>query len=466
MARNRRNIRGPRQSQRQSCTDMAQSNNFMVIRPEEIQVSFDEIIGHQECKKDLNTLLSYLKDPEQYKQYGVTPYCKYLISGPNGVGKSTLALSIAKSANLPVVCVEPSFFLNTETLLDEVDSLFLKVDSLLEEHSNCVLLLKEVQYIGALDSEIEQALIEKLLGYFREAPWLVAFATFEPCEEAILHNLLVGKHAFSKIVELLPPELKVREQIINNLLQTFPVEDGLNVHRLALDTYQMTTGNIKKLLTDALLLALQNGRTAISYSDFSEALAQEEFGYANSRLINDEERLATARHEAGHVIAGYFADPKNYKVSKVEITPRSYYLGATYNETDLEKTTQYASNVKHHIISLYGGMASEHHYYQETSTGVSSDLAHATALAINYHKAYGMCQAIGPVCLSSEDFKLSGIEKNADFEIQNFLKSLYKQTQEIIRKHSAALDELTQALMDNEVLYSEGIMAILEKYNK
>lgn len=466
MARNRRSIRRPRQSQRQFNTDMPQSNNFMVIQPEEIHVSFDEVIGHQECRKDLNTLLNYLKDPEQYNQYGVTPYCKYLIVGPNGVGKSTLALAVAKSANLPVVCVEPSFFLNTETLLDEVDNLFLEVVSILEEHSNCVLLFKEVQYIGALDPEAEQSLIEKLLGYFREVPALVSFATFEPCEEVILHNLLVGKNAFSKIIELQPPELKVREQIINNLLQTLPAGDGLNVHRLALDTYQMTTGDIKKLLNDALLLALQNERTAISYSDFSEALAQEEFGYANSQLINDEERLATARHEAGHVIAGYFSDPKNYKVSKVEITPRSYYLGVTHSDTDEEKQHHSMSDIKNCIIMAYGGMASEQHYYNETGAGVSADLAHATALAVNYHKAYGMCQAIGPICLLGKGFRLPGVAKQADFEIQSFLKRLYKQTQDIIRKHSDALDELTQALMDNEVLYSEDIMAILEKYNK
>lgn len=446
-------------------TNTQKNNHFKIVQPENIETGFDDIIGHQECKKELNTLLEFLNCPEKYLQYGISPYCKYLLIGESGVGKSTLAYSIAKSSNFPIVVVEPSFFFNTEEILTTIDSLFSMVSCQIENAGNCILLFKEVEYITTLCSEVKQPLIEKLLGFFRNLPQLVAFATVSFSFEVEIHKLLIQKPAFEKIIQLFSPELKVREEIIRKFLGGLPVDSGLNIHRLALDTYQMTTGDIKKLVNDAALFCLQNGQTKLSYQNFAETLAQSEFGYVKNKL-NESERLATARHEAGHVIAGYFSAPDTYKVSKVEITPRSFYLGITQQIADEEKKGYFKEDLENQIILCLGGMASEDYYYHSTTSGVANDLEQATILAIGIHKIYGMSSEVGPICLTSDCFFSEALNASADILIQRFLKQMYERTKKIIEQHSDALEELIQTLLSNEVVYSEEVMAILGRYTK
>ena len=440
------------------------SNNFRVILPEDIEIGFEEVIGHNECKRELSVLLSFLQNPTLYEEAKIFPYCKYLMIGPNGVGKSTLVASIAKTVKVPLVSLEPSFFYDTDNLLEEVDNLFEEVHNTIEKHGNCVLLLKELQYAISVIPEILQPMLEKLIGYFRELPQLVAFATLSTMEaEVELPRLFVEKPAFNKIIQFMFPEKQVREQIIESLIKELPVEKNINVSRMALDTYQMTIGDIKKLIRDAMLHAFQNGRKKLTYSDFAEALAQSTFGYITTKL-DEEERIATARHEAGHVIAGYFSSPDTYKVSKVEITPRSVYLGITQETVDESKKSFFKKDLENQIISCLGGMASEEYYYKATTSGVANDLEQATFLAIQIHKIFGMCSEIGPICLFSSDFAMEGLEKKADILIQRYLKEMYNIAKHTISIYSSALEELTQALLDKEVVYSDEVIEILKKH--
>lgn len=442
------------------------NNNFKIILPEEIEVDFEHVIGHQVCKRELRLLLNFLQNSEEYKKQNIFPYCKYLLVGRDGVGKSALALSIAKTAKIPVVSVEPSFYYNTENLLEGAESLFYEINTNIEKWGNCILMLKNIECMNAIDQAMIHPFLEKVLSYFRERTQLVAFATLSTSElEVEVPKLLIEKPAFNRVIQLETPELKVREQILEEMLKGVPIDKNLNIHRLALDTYQMTIGEIKIFVNDTRLYCLQEGKRKVSYSDFAEMLAQSTFGYAGEKL-DEEERLATARHEAGHVIAGYFSSPNTYKVAKVEITPRSTYLGITQSTVDESKKSFFREDLENQIIFCLGGMASEEQYYVKTTSGVKNDLEQATAIAIQIYKVYGMSEEVGPICLLSEHYNLEGLEKEADILIKGFMKEMYRKTLNLIKKHKVALEALTQALLNNEVLYGEEVTEILERYKE
>lgn len=444
---------------------MVKSNNFKKLNPSEIKVGFDEIIGHHECKKDLANILQFLEKPELYKKYGIIPYCKYLIVGPEGAGKSTLACSVAKKANVPIYVVEPSFFYDTERVLDQIDILFGEIHQLQNDDCNCMLLFKNIEYFSGMTPEILHPILEKMVSCFREMPQLVAFATLSTMVSCEISKSLLDPPAFSKMITLSFPEVKVREEILKFLLKEIPVEEGFDIRRLALETYQMAFGDIKNIIKDSILLSLRNQQDKLSYHNFAEALAQSNFGYAGNKL-NEEERLATARHEAGHVVAGYYSAPNTYRVSKVEITPRSFYAGITQETLDEEKIGYFKEELEAKVISALGGMASEKFYYDSTTTGVANDLEQATGIAIEIFKQYGMSAKLGPICLLLESETFEKLNREADDEIQKFLMDMYKKTQKIIQQHEEALEELTKALLANEVLYSDEVMAILKKYDK
>lgn len=432
-------------------------NNFRLLEPEEIEVNFDDIFGHEELRKSLGNLIGYLEHPEIYGKH--RPHLKYIFVGAAGIGKETLACAVAKKVGLPILVTEPSFFYNTGKLLEELDDVFEKVYS---QERNCILLIKNVEYLFSLEDKIRQPFIELLINYFREIPELAVFTTAAgSCE---FPDQFVEEPAFTKVVALEVPELKVREEILKHFLEGMKVDETLDLHQLALDATDMPIGGIKHFIRDAFLIQIQNKEEKLSYKHFWEAMAQNGFGFANTSL-DKFEKLATARHEAGHVIAGYFANPEEYKLSKVDITPRSRYCGITMETIDENKKSFFRKDYENQIISFLGGMAAEVHYYGSPSSGVQADLEQALVIAFNMVQAFGMSDKLGPICMiSDQEITLPTLDKCADMEISKIIKKCYKRSQKIIAENLAALEELTSALMEKEVLYGEEVMAILKKH--
>ena len=159
--------------------------------------------------------------------------------------------------------------------------------------------------------------------------------------------------------------------------------------------------------------------------------------------------------EINRVMKDYWGNPSNL-----------YDFGQKSKEIiDESKKSFFRKDIENRIISCLGGMASEEHYYKATTSGVENDLAQATSFAVELHKAFGMSKEIGPVHLLSEENPLDILNDLADLLIQDFLKDMYKKAKAIINEHADALDALTQALLDKEVVYSEEVSEILKKYH-
>jgi len=436
------------------------NKNYTLLLPDEIEIDFQDIFGHKECKNELRNLISFLENPEKYNDFGVRPHTRYLITGNLGVGKKTIICALAKTTGLPIIIVEPTFFYNIEAALEnEVDNLFAEVEAMISEGMNCILLFKEFQWFLSQTSKLKMPCIEKLLGYFKLFPEVIMFATTSAGIE--VPQVLLETPGFTKTVTLEVPDINIRKEIFTFFLQNIPVSEKLDIHKLALDTHQMTISDIKKLIQDTKLMTLKKHAEVIEYEHFSEALSESEFGHQNQAL-SEEERLCTARHEAGHVIAGYFSDPEGYKISKVDVTPRSIYAGITITNVNEDKLTFFQNDIKNRIIHCLGGMAAEEFYYDSTSIGVSGDLMDATNSAVSYVKYFGMSKKLGPVCLDEEVLNSPVLHDEADREVQQLLKELYSKTFKIIVKHSDKLEKLSQALMEKEVLFREEILEILK----
>lgn len=438
---------------------------FTVIPPEDIRYGFNDIFGLQKCKEELQNILHFLKNPDMYSERGVIPYCKYLLMGAEGVGKTTLASAVAKEANLPLVIVEPWFFCCKDKECEIIEDLFILVDELCEQNSNCVLLFKAIEYTVEIPQEQFLPVMGRILWHLKNKPQLIAFATVTTGNEMILSPSFIEKGAFTKTLILPEPELDVREKIVKFLLKDIPLKRGFDQHRVTHATFGLTFGEIKKLLNDAQLISLQNKNEKLTFADFSEALSRSELGNTRAKL-SDEEKLSTARHEAGHVVAAYFASEGKNVATQVEINNREFSLGATSNPVDEKKKTYFKPDLEQQIISLFGGMASEEIFYGSTSTGVSQDLVQATAIAKNMYKVYGMSKVIGPIALSTDPPLVPTLDRIADEEIRRYLCELYHNTIEILLTQRSALEELSETLFAKEILHEPEIRKILEKYNK
>ena len=120
-------------------------------------------------------------------------------------------------------------------------------------------------------------------------------------------------------------------------------------------------------------------------------------------------------------------------------------------------------NIKH----LLGGRVAEELKLDDISTGASNDLERATGIARSMVTEYGFSDAIGPVCLSSDDEVFLGrdfsktqnyseeVASKVDSEIRRILEECYAETRRILTENDEAFERVARALLLVETLDGE-----------
>ena len=122
-----------------------------------------------------------------------------------------------------------------------------------------------------------------------------------------------------------------------------------------------------------------------------------------SMVMTEDQKEATAYHEAGHAIVGRLV-PEYDPVYKVSIIPRGRALGVTMYlpEDRLSHSKRYLESM---LSVMYGGRIAEDLIYGEenVSTGAENDIEKATEIARKMVTQWGFSEKLGPVLYADED---------------------------------------------------------------
>jgi len=441
-----------------------------VYEPSEIEVTFDSLIGLNAAKEDLHDVIQYIKDPEIFEKLNVRPHMHYVIQGEDGLGKNSLAFALAHEAEIPIVVVDCKNFVDTrKTAFNLLENAFKVADG----YENSVLLFKEFHRFFQINEEFKYAFIRTLLELMKEYTNVIVITTLSVDLNIIGGEYLFDEDAFSKTIDLIPPDLKTREKMYETFCKNIMLDDDVSLARIAIDSYGMSAKDIKRIIRNATLLAIRANSPTVKHEHFDEVISLELLGQKRKKMT-EKERLATAYHEAGHVVAGYFSNPE-YKLSKVEIVHRTGSLGVTMPENDEDKLSNFKKDLEYEIISLYGGMVAERIIFGENSSGVSADLSMATSTAKFMVAAYGMSDDFGPFSVyealfGSTDVLIFKTPSDTLFDKVNehaskIINTLYQKCYNIVLTHKKELEALTKALLEKEVVYGSEIEQIFKDCN-
>ena len=158
------------------------------------------------------------------------------------------------------------------------------------------------------------------------------------------------------------------------------------------------------------------------------------------------------------------ADP----VHEISIIPRGGAGGYTMHlpQEDLSYSTK--KEMFESIVGLLGGRASEQLTLDDISTGASSDIQRATAIAKDMITKYGFSDTLGPILYGSDqqevflgrDFSTQNkwSEKTVsaiDDEIKGLVDKAYKLALEILTEHRDQLDAVAAYLLEHEKMTGE-----------
>jgi len=431
-------------------------------------MSFKDVAGVEEAKKDLEEVVDFLKNPEKYRKMGARAIRGVLLVGPSGVGKTLLAKAVAGEANVPFYSMAGSEFM--EMLVGVGASRVRDLFGTAKKAGKAIIFIDEIDAIGRMrgggmdggHGEREQTLNQILVEMDGFEPNTAVVVLAATNRGDLLDPALLRPGRFDRRVMLEMPDLKAREEIIKIHAKGKPFEATVNWEAVARRTVGFSGADLENMLNESAIKAARENKTTISMADIEEAALKVKMGSEKRRDQTEEDKKLTAYHEAGHAVVNYVEglDP----VTRISIVSRGMALGFTLIPPKRDLIHQTRSNLVKQMAMAMGGRAAEELVFKDITTGAASDISHVTQIAREMVVEWGMSE-LGPVNLgpqmSTDDWGKAWVEPvkvsdtmqaKVDAEIGKLVEMALIRAREVLKKKRKKLDELAKLLMEKESL--------------
>ena len=452
-----------------------------VASEDDTKVTFKDVAGNDEEKKDLEEVVDFLKDPKKYLTLGARIPKGVLLVGPPGTGKTLIAKAVAGEAGVPFYSIAGSDFVELYVGVgaSRVRDLFNQA----KKTAPSIVFIDEIDAVGRRrgtglgggHDEREQTLNQLLVemdGFGNNTGVIVMAATNRA---DVLDPALLRPGRFDRQIYVGAPDIKGREEILHVHAKGKPFEDNVNFHAIAAKTAGFTGADLENLLNEAALLAARRGKQKIGGIEIDDAYLKVIMGNEKkNRVITDHEKKLTAFHEAGHALVTRLL-PTQDPVHQVSIIPRGRAGGFTMSLPQQDKYYMSRKEMLDELVVLLGGRVAEQIVLDDISTGASNDIERATALARSMVTKYGMSDKLGPInygggqneVFLGRDFatpKSVSEETQAliDGEVKRIIDEAYLRCQTMITENREILDRIAQFLLEHETMDGNQFEAVFK----
>ena len=443
----------------------------------ETGVLFKDVAGQEEAKESLQEVVDFLHNPGKYTQIGAKLPKGALLVGPPGTGKTLLAKAVAGEANVPFFSLSGSEFV--EMFVGVGAS---RVRDLFEEakkNAPCIVFIDEIDAIGkSRDSrygggndEREQTLNQLLAemdGFDTSKGLLILAATNRP---EVLDPALLRPGRFDRRIIVDRLDLKGRVEILKVHAKNVMLDETVDLDAIALATSGAVGSDLANMINEAAILAVKNGRRAVSQKDLQESVEVVLVGKEKKdRILSAQERRIVSYHEVGHALVNALqkdAEP----VQKITIVPRTMgALGYVMQVPEEEKYLNTQKELEAMLVGYLGGRAAEELVFDTVTTGAANDIEQATKVARAMITQYGMSQKFGLMGLATQENQyLSGravlncgddTATEIDHEVMQLLHYSYEEAKRLLSEHREALDKIAAYLIRRETITGKEFMKI------
>ncbi len=444
------------------------------------QVTFKDVAGVDEAKKELEEVVDFLKNPEKYKKLGARTPKGVMLVGPAGCGKTLLAKAVAGEANVPFFSIAGSEFM--EMLVGIGAARVRDLFQTAKKSSPSIIFVDEIDAIGRARSvgampshdEREQTLNQILVemdGFTPNEQVIVVAATNRG---DLLDNALLRPGRFDRRIIVDYPDVEGRKAITQIHAKGKPFSAEVDWDKVAKRTVGFSGADIENMLNEAAIFAARNAKTEITMNDIEEAATKVKLGPAKKRMQSDIDKKLTAYHEAGHAIVSHFL-PHTDPVHRISIVSRGMALGYTLIPPVQDKLHETKTHLLEEIAVMMGGRAAEHTIFGEITTGAANDFDQATRIAKAMVVEYGMSE-LGPInfgpTMDITEWGKSYYEQNTvsqealskiDAEVKKIIQTAYDKAVDTLKSKKEILDKVALELISKESLDQDEFEHIVGK---
>ncbi len=441
-------------------------------------------------------------------EMGGNPRRGVLFEGPPGTGKTYLAKAMAAEAGVPFLFVSASEFQSMYygQTNKKIRTFFRQLRKAAREEGGAIGYIEEFDAIGGARSGMNTgSMREGIVGVVNEL--LVQMQSFDlpsgrdklkakfvdwlnkylPADRrmkrprtpnanilivaatnraADLDPALLRPGRFDRVIGFnLPPRadrLEIAEYYLAKKAHTAEVTSEL----IADLTAGYTPVRIERLMDEALIIALRDGRTSFNFNDVLSAQLVTEVGVAHEMGYHPDERRRIAIHEAGHALTAVLTR-RDVKVAS--ILRRSSALGLVAHGDPEERFLKTPTDARDLICVALAGRAAEEQEYGEASSGISSDLAAATNIAAQLVGQLGHGPGLMSLDASAMPTAANLVAKVLSDEssreaAEQILAENADRAAMMVDRYRAALYEIADGLCSNDELEGEAIRQIVAQY--
>ena len=445
------------------------------------RVVFDDIAGNDSAKQDLEEVVDFLKHPKKYETLGAKIPKGVLLVGNPGTGKTMLARAVAGEASVPFFSISGSEFVEMFVGVgaSRVRDLFQKA----KKNAPAIIFIDEIDAVGRKrgsgmgggHDEREQTLNQILVEMdgFEAGTNVIVLAATNRAD--VLDPALLRPGRFDRHTTISLPERKDREAILKVHFKNKPVDDTVNLDKLAAKTAGSSGADLANIANEAAIVAARRNAKRISNDDLTEAFEKVAIGpERKTKVMNEQEKEMTAYHEAGHAIVGHVL-PDSDPVHKITIIPRGGTGGVTWFLPPEDKSYTNVYEFKDILARAMGGRIAEKLIYGNDgiTTGAGSDLRKATEIARDMIIEQGMGSKLRDQVFHEDSGGMvfdkitherpysDATAQEIDKEVEALIKEAARRAEVVLKANRPLLDKLKTALIEHETLEEEEVADIM-----
>jgi len=444
------------------------------------KTTFKDVAGVEEAMEEVSELVEFLKDPKKFQRLGGRIPKGVLMIGPPGTGKTLLAKAIAGEADAAFFSISGSDFV--EMFVGVGASRVRDMFEQARKSTPCLIFIDEIDAVGRSrghglgggNDEREQtlnALLVEMDGFDTQEGIIIIAATNRP---DVLDPALLRPGRFDRQVTVNLPDVRGREAILKVHAKNVKLAPTVDLSIIARGTPGYSGAELANLLNEAALLAARTGKKSIEQPELEEARDKVRWGRERrSMAMSDEEKKATAWHEAGHALVSVLLK-HTHPLHKVTIIPRGRALGVTMSLPKDDMLNMRRKQAIDTIIMTMAGRIAEEYVTDDISSGAAMDIQQATALAKAMVMHWGMSEKLGNVLygeaqeyvflgrdmMRTKDYSESTAQ-DIDMEVKRIVDGAFQTAKKLIEDNRDKLELVANGLLEYETLDGEQVAEIV-----